>query len=434
MKISVFGLGYVGIVTAACLSKEGHEVTGVDVSDTKINLINGGQAPIIEQDIDDYVKDGVSAGRFSATSDAKAAVDATDLAIVCVGTPSRPTGALDTRYVEQVTRQIGEALVGRMPPFTLVVRSTMIPGTIRNVVVPILEEAAGRRVGDGITLLFHPEFLREGSAVWDFYNPPRIVVGEHIEDSAAPLLALYDEKFQAPRVVCTLEEAEMVKYCDNLYHAIKITFANEIGQFCHELDLNSQAVMRIFCQDTKLNISSKYLMPGFAFGGSCLPKDLRAFLAAAGERNLSLPTLENVLVSNSKQVERALRIVIAHGEHNIGLYGISFKEGTDDLRESPYVELAERLLGKGCTLSVYDDKVQYSRLIGRNLSFVDTHLPHLARSLSDDVSVLDACPVLVLNHRAEVERITTWLQAGKRIVDLTGRDDFQGRAGFEGIV
>lgn len=434
MKISVFGLGYVGVVTAACLSREGHEVIGVDVSDVKVDLINRGQSPIVEKDIGGFVKDAAESGRLSATADAAAAVAGSEMAIVCVGTPSRPTGALDTSYVEKVTARIGEALVGRETPFVLVFRSTMTPGTLRNVVVPILESAAGWTDEADISVLFHPEFLREGSAVWDFYNPPKIVVGEYVQGTAGALLNLYGDKYDAPRVVCDLEEAEMVKYCDNLFHALKITFANEIGQLCHALGVNSQTVMDIFCRDTKLNISSKYLKPGFAFGGSCLPKDLRAFLAASGERNVSLPTLENMMISNQKQIERALRMILAHGERRIGFYGISFKEGTDDLRESPYVELAERLLGKGCELRIFDEDVQYSRLVGGNRSFVEERLPHLAQLLSDDVSTLQDCLLLVLSHRAEPERIEAWLKEGKQIVDLTGRDDFRGREGFESIV
>ncbi len=434
MKISVFGLGYVGVVTAACFCKEGHEVVGVDVADNKIDLINSGRTPIIEEDIDTFVEKAVEQGKLRATKDAEDAVGSTDMAIVCVGTPSLPSGGLDMRYVRNVARQIGEALSRRTRPFSIVVRSTMVPGSLRNVVIPALEEASGRKAGEGFDVLFHPEFLREGSSVFDFYNPPKIVVGEYIEGTAAPLLRLYGESFDAPRIVCTVEEAEMVKYCDNLFHALKITFANEIGEFCHAFGVNSREVMRIFCRDEKLNISSKYLMPGFAFGGSCLPKDLRAFLAAAGERNLALPTLDNVLRSNQKQIERALGIVLAHGERKVGFYGISFKEGTDDLRESPYVELAERLLGKGCELSVFDEKVQYSRLVGGNLSFVESRLPHLAKFISDDIGVLNDCPLLVLNHQAEESKIEEWLSSGKHLIDLTGRDDFRGRAGFESIV
>lgn len=434
MKISVFGLGYVGVVTAACFCKDGHDVVGVDVADNKIDLVNSGKSPIIEKDVDALVKKAVDQGKLRATGDAGEAIDATDMALICVGTPSRPSGALDLSSVRKVIRQIGEALPARTRPITIVVRSTMVPGSMRQVVVPELEVSSGNKAGNGFDILFHPEFLREGSAVSDFFDPPKIVIGEHTAGTAAPLLALYGKSYDAPRIVCTVEEAETVKYCDNLFHALKITFANEVGEFCHSVGVNSRKVMQIFCRDRKLNISSKYLMPGFAFGGSCLPKDLRAFLAAAGERNLSLPTLENIVTSNQKQIERVLRIVLAHKFRKVGFYGISFKEGTDDMRESPYVELAERLLGKGYDLSVYDEKVQYSRLVGGNLSFVESYLPHLATFITDDINVLSGCPLLILNHHAETARIEEWLDAGKHLIDLTGRDDFRGRAGFEGIV
>jgi GDP-mannose 6-dehydrogenase len=434
MKISVFGLGYAGVITAACFCHEGYDVVGVDISDSKIDLINSGNSPIAEEKVDVFIREAVEQGRLVATKDAQSAVAATEMSFVCVGTPSCSDGTLDMRYVETVIREIGEALRYRTEHFTIVVRSTLLPGFLHGKVIPLIEKACRRKSGDGFNVLFHPEFLREGSSIEDFYNPAKIVIGTDSEAAATPLLSLYGDTFEAPRIVCGVEEAEMVKYCDNLFHALKITFANEIGEFCHASDINGSTVMKFFCKDKKLNISSKYLMPGFAFGGSCLPKDLRAFVAAARKKNLNLPTLENILVSNNKQIDRVLRIILAHSQKKIGFYGISFKKGTDDLRESPYVELAERLLGKGYNLSIYDEKVQVSRLIGGNLSFVESHLPHLAHSISNDIDVLDDMPLLVLNHLADSADIRRWLNQGKHIIDLTGRDDFKHRSKFEHII
>ena len=421
MKISVFGLGYVGVVTGACFAKEGHIVVGVDVQPSKVALINSGQTPIIEERIGEMIQEAVLAKALRATSDSAEAVEATDIAIVCVGTPSRSDGSLDNRYIAQVMAEIGSALRSRSRPFHVIIRSTMVPGTLRNLVIPAIEKASGRSVGDGYEVSFHPEFLREASAVYDFYNPPKIVVGERVEGAGNAVLALYAETILAPRIVCSIETAEMVKYCDNLFHAAKITFANEVGQFCHAHGTNSQEVMEIFCKDTKLNISPRYLKPGFAFGGSCLPKDLRAFLSVARTRNLSLPMLEHVIPSNLVQIERALEVVLATKAKRIGFYGIAFKQGTDDLRESPLVELAERLLGKGKELVIFDEKVQVARLVGGNKSFVEEKFPHLADMLTEQQAALDGCEVVLIGHNAPDAVAKAWLEKGITIVDLTGR-------------
>lgn len=421
MNISVFGLGYVGIVTAACFSREGHQVVGVDVQPVKVDMVNAGQTPIIEEQIGELIQEAVQAGRLRATSDTAAAIAATDLAIVCVGTPSRPDGSLDNRYITQVMGEIGAALKTRTTPFHVVVRSTMVPGTLRKLVIPTLEQSSGRSLGDGYEVVFHPEFLREGTSVFDFYNPPKIVVGESRKGAGQAVLDLYSAKIEAPRIVCAIEVAEMVKYCDNLYHAVKVTFANEVGQFCHAHGINSQEVMGIFCQDKKLNISHRYLKPGFAFGGSCLPKDLRAFLSVAKTHHLALPMLENVIPSNGRQIERALNLILAAGARKIGFHGIAFKAGTDDLRESPLVELAERLLGKGKQLVVFDEKVQVARLLGGNKSFVEEKFPHLATLLTDQAEALLDCDLILVGHAANVEQITRWTNAGKQVLDLTGQ-------------
>lgn len=434
MKISVFGLGYVGVVTAACLAKEGHKVVGVDVMPIKVDMINAGQSPIIEEGIGELVGKAVSEGILRATQDTSLAVAETDLAIVCVGTPSRDDGSLDNRYIAQVTAEIGAAIHDRETPFHVVVRSTMVPGTLRGLVIPTLEKASGREAGDGYEVIFHPEFLRESTSVYDFYHPPKIVVGERVPGAGEQLLGLYGEHIIAPRIVCPIEVAEMVKYCDNLFHAVKVTFANEVGQFCHAHGIDSQEVMSIFCEDRKLNISHRYLKPGFAFGGSCLPKDLRAFLSVARSKNLSLPMLGNVIPSNQHQIERALELVLAHSGETVGFHGVAFKAGTDDMRESPLVELAERLIGKGRDLVVYDEKVQVAKLLGGNKSYVQQKFPHLAKLITDRISDLDDCDVILIGHAADETQIESWLKKGRTVVDLTGTGSARKSPSFHCVV
>lgn len=429
-RIGVFGMGYVGVTTAGCLADLGHRVVGVDVVEAKLELLRKGRSPIVEEAISEIIERVVDDGRLTVTDDAGRAVAETDICFVCVGTPSRQDGSLETRYVEQVTRQIGDALRSKDGHTLVVVRSTLLPGTTRNLVLPVLEEATGEAPGDRYDVVFHPEFLREGSSVHDFYHPPKIVVGEVRPGGAERLLGLYPEDtFDAPRLVCPLEVAEMAKYSDNIFHALKITFANEIGQICHALDIDSNEVIDIFLRDTKLNISEKYLRPGFAFGGSCLPKDLRAVLSLSRDRNVTIPVLEHILVSNRHQVERAVGLALSSGCSRIGMYGLAFKPGTDDLRESPYVELAERLLGKGCTLAIYDENVQSSRLMGENKAYVDRHLPHLADLLVPDVDALEHSELIVIGHGPDDEVVERWKRQGKKLLDLTGmleRDDESG--------
>jgi GDP-mannose 6-dehydrogenase len=409
-------------------------MVGVDVTPAKVDLINSGGSPIVEEAIDDLVKEAVAAKRLRATLDVEEAIAVTDLAIVCVGTPSRRDGSLDNHFVSQVIKQIGTALRSRTTPFHVVVRSTMLPGTLRGLVIPLLEQSSGRPVGDAYEVTFHPEFLREGTSVYDFYHPPKIVVGEREPGTGKQVLELYGPAIEAPRIACSIEVAEMVKYCDNLYHALKVTFANEVGQFCHAHGIDSRAVMRIFKQDTKLNISDKYLGPGFAFGGSCLPKDLRAFLSAARAQRLDLPMLDHVLPSNVLQIERALRMILALKARRIAFHGIAFKPGTDDLRESPLVELAERLLGKGRELVVFDEKVRFARLVGGNKSYIDQTLPHLAGLLVDNLEAMDSCELVLLGHPAAPELIARWLAKGQKVFDLTGQAPIGTSTSVIGIV
>lgn len=435
MNISVFGLGYVGTTTAACLAHEGHRVTGVDVVEEKVASIQDGRSPIVEERIGDLVEEGRDAQLLHATTDAQEALSEAEIAFVCVGTPSGSNGALDTSAVQRVASQIGKALgdgASRESPLLIVFRSTMLPGTTREELIPRLEEHSGRPVGDGYEVAFQPEFLREGTAVEDFYNPPKVVVGERRDGAASRLWELYEE-FDAPQFACTIEAAEAVKYVDNAFHALKITFANEVGQFLKAHGVDSRDVMDIFRTDTKLNISPKYLRPGFAFGGSCLPKDLRALTQAAKERGVELPVLDDILFSNERHIERALRHITERQPEQVGLVGLSFKPGTDDLRESPLVELAERLLGKGVDVRIFDRNVRMSKLMGANKSYVERHLPHLSELLVKSIDEFCSSDLVVVGHPVEDEQIEGWLDDGKEVVDLVGASDRTSDASYEGI-
>src|SRR6476661_3959217 len=363
MKICVLGLGYVGAVSAGLLAKEGHEVIGVDPERAKVDLINEGRSPIIEKDLGEIISEQVQAGRLHAATVVEDAVRHTDLVFVCVGTPSQSNGGIDLRYIRRVCEQIGSTLASHPGAPVIVFRSTMLPGTMRNVVIPMLEKFSGKRAGEEFGVCINPEFLREGTAVHDFYHPPKTVVGEVNKASGDVLANLYG-KLPAPMVRTDIETAEMVKYADNCWHALKVGFANEIGSLCKALDVDAHRVMEIFCQDQKLNLSPYYLKPGFAFGGSCLPKDLRALLYKAKTLDVSLPLLNSLMYSNGEQIEQGIAMVLAAHRKKVGILGFSFKAGTDDLRESPMVELAERLIGKGYELRVYDRNVSLAAVHG----------------------------------------------------------------------
>ncbi len=399
MDLSVFGLGYVGCVTAAGFAREGHEVIGVDLDRDKVGMINAGKSPIVEQGMDDLVRTVREAGRLRATEDAEVAVDQSHLCFVCVGTPSSGDGGLDDRYLTQVCEQIGSAMSRQKDPFTVVIRSTTVPGTVEGRLLPILEEASGKTCGRDFDLCANPEFLREGSSISDFFAPPKIVIGER-EDSGGDLLAELHAPIEAPLFRTGIKTAEMVKYADNAFHSLKIAFANEVGNLCRRLGLDSHALMEIFCQDTKLNISSAYLKPGFAFGGSCLPKDLRALLRQAKTLDLSLPVLESILESNESQLDAALDIILSTGKMRVGLLGLSFKPGTDDLRESPLVHLAKRLHSKGLEVKTYDENVSVDRLLGANKAYAERQLPNLDGMLCKSIDELvRGSEVIVLGHK-----------------------------------
>ena len=418
MKISIMGLGYVGAVSAGCLAEEGHEVIGVDPQRTKVDLINAGRTPIIEKDIGDIIERNVAAGRLRATSDVQEAVRYTDLSLICVGTPSLGNGHIDLQYVRRVCEQIGEGLRDHAG-HTVVVRSTILPGTMRTVVIPALESASGLKAGEDFGLCINPEFLREGSAVHDYFHPPKTVVGEFDKASGDVLAKLYGH-MPCPLIRTDYETAEMVKYADNTWHALKVAFANEIGNICKGLALDSHKLMDIFCQDTKLNLSPYYLKPGFAFGGSCLPKDVRALAYKAKTLDVSVPVINAILPSNQEQIERGIRAVIDKGHRKVGILGFSFKAGTDDLRESPMVELVERLIGKGYDLRVYDPNVRMASIHGANRDYILNHIPHISRRMVASIDeVLQHAGTLVIgNGSPEFRDVPRRLDAGQSIVDL----------------
>src|SRR5690349_11583618 len=434
MKISVMGLGYVGAVSAGCLAKEGHEVIGVDPQQAKVDLINAGRTPIIEKDIGEIIAEQVREGRLAATSDVASAVQATDLSLVCVGTPSLGNGHIDLKFVRRVCEQIGKGLPDHRG-HTVVIRSTLVPGTMHEVVIPALESSSGLKAGDDFGLAINPEFLREGTAVHDYFHPPKTVIGEMDKGSGDVVAMLYDD-MPCPLIRTDIETAEMVKYADNTWHALKVAFANEIGNVCKALGLDSHKLMDIFCQDTKLNLSPYYLKPGFAFGGSCLPKDVRALSYKAKTLDVTVPIINAILPSNQAQIERGIQAVIDKGSKKVGILGFSFKAGTDDLRESPIVELAERLIGKGYDLRVYDANVKIASIHGANREYILNQIPHISKLMVNDIQdVLDHADTIVIgNGSAEFREVRKLLGPGQQIVDLVRISDDKSVEGvYDGI-
>ncbi len=422
MRIGVFGLGYVGTVSAACLARE-HEVIGVDPNPMKVDLVNQAKSPIVEKDLDQLIEKAVASGRLRATRSAREAVTQTDLSLVCVGTPSRANGSLDLQYLERVCRDIGEALASDERFHTVVIRSTVLPGTMRDVVIPALEAASGKKAGQGFGICSNPEFLREGTAVHDYDHPPKTVIGRADDMSGEKLVSLYS-KLPAPMVVTDVATAEMVKYVDNVWHALKVDFANEIGNICKAVGLDGHQVMEIFCKDTKLNLSPYYMKPGFAFGGSCLPKDVRALTYCAKTLDLDLPVLTSILRSNERQIERGIEMVMSSPGKRVGVLGFSFKAGTDDLRESPIVTLIEHLIGKGYELKLYDRNVSLARLTGANKVYIEQHVPHLARLMVESIDDIFAHADTIVVGNADPAFAEALLRAKPRqvIVDLVRVD------------
>ena len=399
-RISIFGMGYVGCVSGACLASLGHQVIGVEPNRTKIDLINSGRSPIVEEGIDVLIETAVREGRYRATDDWRAAIAETDLALVCVGTPSRANGSIDLGYVRRVCEQIGQVLRDRTEFFTVVIRSTVVAGSVEEVLVPILERESGRRAGEDFGVCMNPEFLREGTSVYDFHHPPKTVIGELNAKSGEAVAELY-ASLPGPMIRTTIRVAEMVKYVDNAFHALKVAFANEIGNLSKELKVDSHRVMDIFCQDTKLNLSPYYFKPGFAFGGSCLPKDLRAVNHEAHAMDLRLPVLGSILESNHLQIMKVIRKLQEFKGRRLGFLGLSFKGGTDDLRESPIVEVIETMLGKGFDVRIYDRHVSLARLLGANKEYIEKEIPHLSRLMCDSIDeLIGHSEVLIVSNRS----------------------------------
>ena len=419
MNVSVFGLGYVGSVSAATFADDGHTVIGVDVNPAKVAMVNAGQSPIVEPGLAELIGSTVAAGRLRATTSTEEAVEATDISLISVATPSRRNGSLDLAYLTRVCEQLGAVLKHKPAYHVVVVRSTVLPGTTHETVIPTLERTSGQRYGEGFGVAVNPEFLREGSAVRDIRQPPLTLVGHNHAADAAPTVALY-EGLDAPLVTTNIRVAEMIKYTSNAWHALKVCFGNEIGNLCKRLNVDSHDVMDIFCKDDKLNLSPYYLKPGFAFGGSCLPKDVRALEYRAKELDLELPVLQSLMRSNQLQIQHALEQIVETGKKRVGLLGFSFKAGTDDLRESPMVILAETLLGKGFAVRIYDRNVLIARLTGSNKEYIEQQIPHLSRLLSESIDdVIDNSDVVVVgNAGAEFGTALTKCRADQTILDL----------------
>lgn len=435
MKISIFGMGYVGAVSMACLANDGHTVVGVDPNLGKVDLISSGKSPIVETGLDLLLASGVNAGLICATSDALKAVNETDISFICVGTPSQLNGSLDLKYVRAVCEDIGTALRKKDSFHVVVARSTMLPGSVRDVVIPALEAASGMQAGVDFGVCNNPEFLREGTAISDYQDPPKTVIGETDSRSGNILVELYRE-LEAPLIRTGIATAEMVKYTDNVWHALKVGFANEIGNVCKEVGIDSHEVMSIFCQDTKLNLSPYYMKPGFAFGGSCLPKDVRALNYKAKALDLNLPIISSIMENNQKQIDRGFEMITRQGNRKITFLGFSFKAGTDDLRESPIVELIERLIGKGYDLKLYDKNVSLAKLVGANKDYILTAIPHISKLMVDNLeaAVSHGETIVIGNRDEQFQSILPRLAAGKVMVDLVRITEQRSEEGrYDGI-
>ena len=435
MKISIFGLGYVGCVSSACFAAQGHQVIGVDVSALKVEIISGGRSPIVEPGIQELIGEAVNQGRLRATSDCEQAVLESDLSLVCVGTPGNHNGSLDLSYIERVCHEIGAALQKKSNFHIVAIRSTMLPGSIESVVVPAIELRSGKEAGRDFGVAINPEFLREGTSIKDFNNPPFTLIGADDEKTATILRSLYAE-IDAPVITIGIKEAEMVKYASNCFHALKVTFANEIGAVCKAMGVDSHEVMDVFCRDTKLNVSTAYLKPGFAFGGSCLPKDLRAITYKAKEMDVDMPVLSSIMASNRKQVERAASMVLGTGRKNVAVLGLSFKSGTDDLRESPMVSLIETLIGKGLKLTIYDRDVELAKLFGANRDYIEREIPHISSLMHSELDeVISRAEVIIIGKKEdEFHRLSEKLDNGRVVIDLVRMLDVEeSRAGYQGM-
>lgn len=420
MKISIFGLGYVGAVSLACLARDGHQVIGVDIDAAKLELIRAGTTPVVEEGMVDLMASVAASGRVAVTTDVHQAVLDSEISLICVGTPSAANGSQDQGAVLRLARDLGKAIAEKTAPHVLVFRSTLVPGTVEDTLRPIIEAESGKRDGEGFHLCFQPEFLREGSSIRDYDKPPFTVVGANHAYPTERLRELFGH-LPCRFLETSVRAAEMMKYCCNNFHALKITFANETARLCEALGVDAFEVMDLVCQDTQLNISPAYLKPGFAFGGSCLPKDLRATSYLAKTHDVELPMLNGILQSNRQHIDRAIAKVLESGYRKVGMLGLSFKTGTDDLRESPLVVLAEQLIGKGVQLAIYDPDVQLSRLLGANRRFIETQLPHIGELLTPDLDAVVAGAELLIvgvSNAGIFDALATHARPDQRVLDL----------------
>lgn len=436
MRASVFGLGYVGCISAACLANDAHDVIGVDVNPHKVEMLRAGQSPVVEPGLYDIIQKVIKGGQLRVTLDSQMAVHDSDISLVCVGTPSNLNGSLQLDFVTNVCREIGVALATKQARHTVVIRSTVLPGTVEETLIPILEETSGKRAGLDFGICMNPEFLREGSSIHDYYHPSFVVIGAIDKCSSDTVEMLY-QAVQSPVIHTSIRVAEMVKYACNAFHATKVVFANEIGNLCKAHGIDGREVMNVFCRDLQLNISPAYLKPGYAFGGSCLPKDTRALQYRAKEKDLSLPLLEAILVSNELQIRRGIEMVEHLGRKRVGVLGLSFKSDTDDVRESPVVPLIEHLVGKGYQVRIYDEKVELSRLMGANKAFLEHEIPHIISLMSsslDDV-LAHAEVIVVSNNSHTFLTVSEQLRAEQILVDLVGISGIDTGIGvtYEGI-
>jgi len=436
-KVSIFGLGYVGSVTAACLVRLGHQVVGVDINSDKVKMIESGRSPIVEPGLEELVASGRQACRLHATTDVLSAILQSEISLVCVGTPGQPNGKLDLNHVKRVCHEIGEALRRKSECHWVVLRSTILPGTTESVIIPILEEACGKRAGTDFAVCYNPEFIREGTAVADFLEPPLTVFGAANQCHLQPLRDLYED-LPGGALETSLAAAEMVKYACNAFHAVKVGFANELGTLCKSLGVDAYVVTEVFTSDRRLNISTAYLSPGFAFGGSCLSKDLRALTYRAKELDLCLPLLEGVLPSNFRHIERAAEILLRAKIRRVGVLGLGFKTGTDDLRESPLVQLIKRLIGEGLQVRIWDPDVSLGRLVGSNRRYIEEVIPHIGSLLFPTLEeVVQSAEAVVIGTKAvNQQALQSLLRLEQTVIDLVNLNPAQRLNGpfrYEGI-